>query len=186
MIAKLWSCSFKPEHLKSGFRATGLFPTNRAAIPTNKLLPSVPFESVTTSRTQSEVTSTSSSSKSEPSIGTNTTIVCQQLKCKVCGNDMTPVQLHIVAYFSRYLQNQNANTVRDKKRVKPQIYGEALTKDEIMLRIEEHEEQKKTKGKKRKHAEIAVPGIVASYLLNLQCMCMYNIAIAIHMADIAK
>ena len=99
----------------------------------------MPFESVTTSRTQSEVTSTSSSSKSEPSIGTNTTIVCQQLKCKGCGNDMTPVQLHIVAYFSRYLQNQNANTVRDKKRVKPQIYGEALTKDEIMLRIEEHQ-----------------------------------------------
>ena len=161
LIAKLWDCSFKPEHLKGGFRATGLFPTNRAAIPTNKLLPSVPFESATTLGTQSEVTSTSSSSVREPSIGKATTIVSQQLKCNGCGNDMTPVQLHIVAYFSRHLQNQNAHTVKDKKRVKPQIYGEALTKDEIMLRIEEQEEQKKAKGKKRKHCETTTPGNLA-------------------------
>ena len=146
----------------------------------------MPFESVNISETQSEVTSTSSSSKSESSIGKATTIECQQLNCKRCGNDMTPVQLHIVTYFSRHLQNQNANTVRDKKGVKPQIYGEALTKDEIMLRIKEHEEQTKTKGKKRKNAETTAPGIITSYLLNLQYMCMYNVAIAIHMADIAK
>ena len=76
--------------------------------------------------------------------------------------------------------------VRDKKVVKPQIYGEALMKDEIMLRIEEHEEQTKMKGKKRKNAETSAPGIITSYLINLQCMCMYNVAIAIHVADIAK
>ena len=74
---------------------------------------------------------------------------------------MTPVQLHIVAYLSRHLQNQNANTVKDKKRVKSQIYGEGLTKDEIMLRNGENEEQKKAKGKKRKHAETTAPGSVS-------------------------
>ena len=76
LIAKLWDCSFKPEHLTGGFRATELFPTNQAAIPTNKLLPSVPFESATTSEhNQRYVTSTSSSSVREPSIGKATTIV---------------------------------------------------------------------------------------------------------------
>ena len=72
---------------------------------------------------------------------------------KKCGNDMTPVQLHVVAYFSKHLQQQHDKVKdKDKKRVKPSYYGEALTKDEIVTRIEEEEEMKqakqKAKGKK--------------------------------------
>ena len=68
---------------------------------------------------------------------------------------MTPVQLHVVAYFSKHLQQQHGKAKdKDKKRVKPSYYEEALTKDEIITRIEEEEEMKqakqKAKGKKRK------------------------------------
>ena len=68
---------------------------------------------------------------------------------------MTPVQLHVVAYFSKHLQQQHDKVKdKDKKRVNPSYYGEALTKDEIITRIAEEEEMKqakqKAKGKKRK------------------------------------
>ena len=40
----LWDESMHPEHLVSGFRATGLHPLNRDAITNDKLQTAVPFE----------------------------------------------------------------------------------------------------------------------------------------------
>ena len=129
LIAKLWECSFKSDHLKSGFQATRLCPVNREAIDTKKLLPSVPFESVSGPASASISVPSISSSETSLSSTSSTAVAttCQQLACKKCGNDMTPVQLHVVAYFSKHLQQQHDKTKdKDKKRVKPNYYGEAL------------------------------------------------------------
>lgn len=63
---------------------------------------------------------------------------------------MTPIQLHVVAYFSNFLQKQNAKKPKSSnQRVKPNNYGEALTRDEILERIEDEERAKREKkGKK--------------------------------------
>ena len=67
---------------------------------------------------------------------------------------MTPVQLHVVACFSKHFQQQHGKAKdKDKKRVKPNYYGEALTKDEIITRIEEEEEIKQAKQKPKEKKE---------------------------------
>ena len=71
LIKKLWETSFKAVHIKSGFRASGLCPVNRRAIPAHKLAPSTAFDS--------------------------TTVVEQQLTCE---EDITPVKLHVAAISS--------------------------------------------------------------------------------------
>ena len=77
---------------------------------------------------------------------------------------MTPVQLHVVAYFLKHLQQQH-DKVKDKKRVKPSYYGEALTKDEIVTRIEEEEEMKQAKQKVKGKKESVTTNKVAISLV---------------------
>ena len=43
LIKTLWEASFKVEHIKAGFRASGLHPFNKDAIPKSKLAPSKVF-----------------------------------------------------------------------------------------------------------------------------------------------
>jgi len=63
---------------------------------------------------------------------------------------MTPIRLHVVAYFSRHLQTQNKGHVKDNRRVKPKYYGEALTRDEVMERMEEEEREKREKEREKR------------------------------------
>ena len=44
LLSRLWDESMHPEHLVSGFRATGLHPLNRDAITNDKLQTAVPFQ----------------------------------------------------------------------------------------------------------------------------------------------
>lgn len=73
---------------------------------------------------------------------------------------MTPVRLHVVAYFSHHFEQKNAKQPHSSnKRVRSQYYGEALTRDEMIQRIENDEREKreraanKGKGRKRKRKE---------------------------------
>ena len=59
---------------------------------------------------------------------------------------MTPVHLHVVAYFTKYLQGKQKEGRKDTRRLKPKFYGEVLTRDEI---IERMEEEKRKKGQKK-------------------------------------
>ena len=53
-----------------------------------------------------------------------------------------PSPLSVVGYFSRYLQRENAAKTKDSRGVKPRYYGEALTHDDVIQRMEEEEQQK--------------------------------------------
>ena len=61
--------------------------------------------------------------------------------------------MHVVAYFSCHLQRENVAKTKDRWRVKPQYYGEALTCDDVIQHMEEEEQQKRekkaSKGRKR-------------------------------------
>lgn len=71
------------------------------------------------------------------------------------------MQLHVTTYFTNFFKARNAKKAPStNKRIKPAYYGEALTRDEIVQRIEAEEEEKREKeakkrGRKRKRAEQA-------------------------------
>ena len=77
----------------------------------------------------------------------------QKFTCNSCQSAITPVQLRVVAYFSRHLQRENAAKTKDSRRVKPWYNGEALTCDDVIQHMEEEEQQKRekkaSKGRKR-------------------------------------
>ena len=146
--------SFTAQHIKGGFKGSGLFPLSRSAIKPSKLAPSVAFiqpqAAPTTSQAASAVAATSQTASATAQsqchgdkevhvAGTTETML--PLTCCKCGGSMTPVRLHVVAYFSRHLEGMRPPP-RGKKRVKPQFYGEALTSDEVFGRIEEAEQAK--------------------------------------------
>ena len=110
LIKVLWERALKPEHFISGFRATGLFPVTKEAIPSRKLAASIPFTSPTRDPVHDMCTT-------------------MQLKCSGCGSDVTPVKLHVVAYFTKHMQaKQQPKPRRNNHRVKPTVYGEVLTR----------------------------------------------------------
>ena len=100
-------------------------------------------------------TSTSASGVEKASVSA----LGKEVTCRDCGGAITPVWLHVVAYFAQHLQRQNMQT-KDKRKVKPTYYGEALTRNEMLKRIEEAErekrEQKAKKGGRRKKVQSAV------------------------------
>ena len=61
-----------------------------------------------------------------------------------------PSPLSMVGYFSRYLQRENAAKMKDSRGVKPRYYGEALTHNDVIQRMEEEEQQK---GKRKPQEE---------------------------------
>jgi hypothetical protein len=76
------------------------------------------------------------------------------LTCTKCGNDITPVKLHIAAYFSNFLSKKHAEKQpKSNKRVKPQYYGEALMRDDIIQRLEQEERQKQEKEAAKERAK---------------------------------
>ena len=133
-MKELWDRSLKPEHFIGGFKASGLFPLNLDAISKVNFATSIPFANSTA-----------------PSASTvKTTQYITDLQCTDCGRDMTPVKLHVVAYFSRHLQAQQKPRSTENRRVKPTVYGEVLTSDEVIERLDRQEEEKKEKEAERK------------------------------------
>lgn len=57
---------------------------------------------------------------------------------------MTPVKLTVTAYITKQIQaKQQPKVRRNNKRVKPSLYGEVMTRDDIIDRLEEEERDKK-------------------------------------------
>ena len=139
LIKQLWEKSLKPEHFVGGFRATGLFPLSREAISNSKLATSIPFQ------------------QSKETEHTECTVSLPQLTCTDCKRCVTPVKLHVVAYITRQIQAKPKPRSTDNRRVKPTVYGEVLTSDEVVERLEEKEREKTKKAaeKERKAAEKA-------------------------------
>lgn len=77
-----------------------------------------------------------------------------RVQCCDCGGNITPVQLHIVAYVTKHMQlkDKSATQNKNKRRIKPGTYGEVITNDEIIEMLEE-EERKKMEETAKKEAE---------------------------------
>ena len=131
---ELWDVSFQPQHLKGGFRGSGLHPFSRAAIQPSKLTPSI------------AVQAPSQQEEGEAVAATSTTV---ELSCSKCGSSMTPMKLHMVAYFSKHLEGKKQGS-KCKRRVKPTFYGEALTTSEVLERMEEQDREKERKEKEKR------------------------------------
>lgn len=58
---------------------------------------------------------------------------------------MTPVRLHLAIYFTNYFQKAQGRKKTTNKRVRPQYYGEALTSEEVVGRMEQEEREKEEK-----------------------------------------
>lgn len=80
-----------------------------------------------------------------------------KLSCTDCGRNLTPVKLHVVAYITRRVQAKTKPRSRDNRKIKPTVYGEVLTSDEVVERLEQEEREKAEKAaeKEREKAEKA-------------------------------
>lgn len=134
----MWERSLTPDHFRGGFREAGLYPLHKGAIKASKLLPSQPFEITSTD------VSTDLTASNEPIPPTD-----MQLTCTKCCRDMTPMKLHVSVYFTKHLQAEPKKQSTDNRRVKPASYGEVLTSDEVMRRLQEKEKEKAEKEKEK-------------------------------------
>ena len=134
LIKILWDRALKTEHFVAGFRASGLYPISKDAIPQRKLAPSIPFEP-----------SRPDTSADPPPTSTGASVL-SEIKCTSCGNELTPVRLHVTAYITKYLQSkQKPAAPKENRRIKPTVYGEVLTSEEIVERLEAEEREKEEK-----------------------------------------
>ncbi len=105
--------------MKAGFGKAGLFPLqsdpDQVVRPT-VTAPSIPFMT----RQENDIDDQSTT--------------CLNICCKKCGDNMTPIKLHLAVYFSKELQYKPASRHKDKAKTKTCVYGEVLTSDEVMER----------------------------------------------------
>lgn len=143
LIAKLWSQSFTKLHLQSGFRATGLYPLNRAAIPESRLAVSAVYRSECSRSPKEQKKATTSNAPSTP-----------KRQHRERPPPTPQLRLHLKGHFTMLLQVKQQKDTSKKRRCELKIYGEALTSDEVLERIEEKEAQKKGKKKGRKKGRV--------------------------------
>lgn len=79
------------------------------------------------------------------------------LKCSDCGRSVTPVRMHVVAFFTQHLQGEAQKGKKDTRRLKPRYYGEVLTRDEIISRMEKDEAEKKKKKRRGQKSDECQP-----------------------------
>ena len=171
LIKKLWDCSFKPSHLVAGFRSCGLLPLDKAAVR-GKLATSIPFRepSSDTSSTTCSLSGSNASSVASSVASSNGTLELQATgtllikgACTNCGAQLTPMRPHLTLHFQKLLQQKNASKgTKARKRVQSRYYGEALTSDEVMERMQEEKSTKGPSKKKRRQSPPEVEGIASS------------------------
>ncbi|XP_065891572.1 tigger transposable element-derived protein 2-like [Dysidea avara] len=122
---KMQTMAENESHIISGFRAAGLHPLNRSAIKDLKLATGVPFQQPA----KEPRTATTIVQASSP--------IVLRGSCKSCGAELTPMRAHLTWHFTKILQKKHhEKSSKRKKRVKQTCYGEALTSDEIVARLE--------------------------------------------------
>lgn len=65
------------------------------------------------------------------------------------------MKLHVVSYITRHIQAKPKPRQKNNRKVKPTVYGEVLTSDEVVERLEKEEQEKQEKAaeKAKKAAE---------------------------------
>ena len=66
---------------------------------------------------------------------------------------MTPMKLTVTAYITQQIQAKQPKPRGNNKQVKPTVYGEVLTRDDIVARLEEQEKEKQQKRQRKKRKE---------------------------------
>ena len=113
-----------------GFQATGIHPLQREVISNEKLNAGVAFRKPPTQDRLSTTPSSTAHAITPPPL-------ILKGNCRSCGFAFAPMRAHITLHFTKVLQARKHNTpCQRKKRVKLTYYGEALTSDEIVARLE--------------------------------------------------
>lgn len=121
----------------------------------HKLAPSIPFtapdqpgsqeEPVTTSGSQEQPATAPGSGSQQQHTTASASCVISELCCSKCDQQMTPMMLHVVAYITKHMQPKQVPRKQDTRKVKPTVYGEVLTSDEVMAQLEEDKRKKEEK-----------------------------------------
>ena len=134
LIAQLFDVSFRTDHIKGGFKKSGICPLDRSVLPQHKLDKGLPFVGPSDKNTASQ----GQRAEEEECMAINITGNCTINEC------VTPVRLELKCYFANILQKKTGRLrdQTDKQKVKPTFYGEALTTDEMHQRLTAEEEEK--------------------------------------------
>ena len=62
------------------------------------------------------------------------------------------MKLHVLSYITGQIQAKPKPRARDNSKVKPTVYGEVLTSDEVVSRLEEEQERQIKAAEKAKKA----------------------------------
>ena len=126
-LRKLWEVSLKPSYLSSGFKTAGLHPLNGEAIADSQLQTGIPYQKV-------QGATAALPPHTQP---TSTLSLILRGKCKQCDTELTPMRAHVTLHFNKILlQKHCKKTSQHKRRVQLTFYGEALTSNEIVARLE--------------------------------------------------
>ena len=122
LLNALFDRSLLPEHLVSGFRATGLHPLSRSAIKDEKLEASATFH---------------------PEQHHRRVVEQSQL--------ISPVTHRVATYFTQFFVEKTSKARHQTGgRLRPKYYGEALTEDEAFDRLRKQKEEREAKKQSRK------------------------------------
>ena len=118
---------------------------NRWAISYSKTSTGIPFQQT------NDGLSSSTTLSSDPDLAFPRLL---RGNCKHCGEELTPMCPHLTSHFSKLLQKKNEQHTKKKKRVNTE-YGEALTSEEVIARLESQAMAKasKTNSKQKKQPE---------------------------------
>ena len=108
-IKQLFNKSFKQEHFAAGSRASGLHPLSRSAIKDSQLTPSTAFStpknsSASTGIAVQQAPESQSQTSDDATIAEASVLAVVSQSCPTCGQDMTPMKLHVTAYLTKYIQ----------------------------------------------------------------------------------
>ena len=145
LIKQLWEKPISPDHLKNGFKSTGLFPFNSTVISSDLLAPSL---LLTTSP------STPPPGSRSPDIQINA------IGTLTSGTKETPIRVELRAFFVNELRPQNGGRkARWRRRVELKDVGEVLTNDELyeVCSSSPMQPNSKPKGKERRLGRNVVP-----------------------------
>ena len=145
LILTTWENGLLPQHLRSGFRAAGLHPLSKTSVPECKIAPSL--ESAVEDHPTVMI-----QSPHLPHIKSTHKVQCL---CTHKYPHLTPLRLHLRGHFSEILIKKDQHpSSKDKTKINPSYYGQALTTDEIAELLLSRDEAKEAKKKAKTNSKL--------------------------------
>ena len=135
LLNKVWENSLLEDHLQSGFKCSGFHPLSKQAVSDSKLTPALSFQA--------------DLQPSTPRPGPRLSI---EVRCECTRGKphLTPIRLHLRDHFAILLaEKQPRLKSDDERKVKPTVYGQVMTSDEVIeLLMGERDTRSQRKWKK--------------------------------------